>query len=268
MPDASFALPSLMVFALLFGIKHGFDADHLAAIDGLARMQAGRGHKRLARFSGALFSLGHGVMVLMAAWMLQRYGIDKLPEWLDPVGAWISIVFLFLIGITNLRNALSGATPMHTMSPLARSLMRLPLPHGLAGSMMVGAMFALSFDTMSVAAWFGLAGARHGGVAVTFALALAFVGGMVLTDAINGVMVACLIGRSERFAQRAGRLFSLLVASSALLVCGLGLARFSSEIVSAWAEGKELVFGACVLSMTLFAYALARRVHRASIVVH
>lgn len=98
MPDAAFDLPSLMVFALLFGIKHGFDADHLATIDGLARLQAKQGRRRLARFSGALFSAGHGLMVLAAAWLLQRCGIGSLPDWLDSVGAWISIVFLFLIG--------------------------------------------------------------------------------------------------------------------------------------------------------------------------
>lgn len=265
MPDASFDLPSLMAFALLFGIKHGFDADHLATIDGLARLHAKQGRGYLARCSGALFSSGHGAVVLAAAFLLHRYGIEKLPGWLDPLGAWISIVLLVLIGITNLRNALGRRDAAASLSPVAQWILRLPVPHGMAGSLLVGALFALSFDTMSVAAWFGLAGSRHGAMSATLCLGMAFVAGMILTDAINGLVVAFLIGRSEQFAERARRLFSLLVAACALLVAGLGIAKFSSEMVSAWADGKELLFGALVLSITLVGYAAARRHSKAAL---
>lgn len=262
MPHTPFDLPGAIVFALLFGVKHGFDADHLATIDGLARLQARRGRRGLARCSGALFSLGHGMMVLAAAWLLQRFGIDKLPDWLDPIGAWISIVFLSLIGAANLRSALGRREAAPRASPLARAVMRLPLPSGIGASLCVGALFALSLDTMSVAAWFGLTGSRLGGTPATLLLACAFVAGMVATDSLNGLAVAYLIGKSERFADRAARLFSLLVAASALLVAGLGVARFSSSLVDAWADGKQLMFGALIVFITVAGYLLARRQSR------
>ncbi len=265
MPEASLAFSSLMAFALLFGLKHGFDADHIASIDGLARLQTQRGRNRLARSAGLLFSLGHGLVVLGAAWSFEWLGVGRLPGWLEPLGAWISIIFLGCIGVVNLRNALRPADSSVLMSPLARSIMRLPLPHGFAGSLLVGALFALSFDAMSLAAWFGLVGSRHGGLPSTLILALCFVVGMVLTDTINGLVVASLIRRSERFVQRAGRLFSLLVAGSALLVAGFGASKFASEAVDAWADGKELMFGLLVLGVILFGYGAARRMHQGAV---
>lgn len=264
MPEPSLALTSLMAFAILFGIKHGFDADHLASIDGLARLQSRHGRNRLARMSGMLFSGGHGLVVLTAAWMLEWYGIGRLPHWLDPVGTWISIIFLLSIGIINLRNAWrpKNVASAPVMSPMAGWIMSLPVPHGFVGSLVVGALFALSFDAMTMAAWFGLAGNRHGGMSATLILALGFVFGMVITDTINGLLVANLITRSEQFVQRAGRLFSLLVACSALMVAGFGAAKFSSEVVDSWANGKELIVGLVVLASILIGYIAARRLNQ------
>lgn len=266
MPEASLALSSLMAFALLYGLKHGFDADHLASIDGLARLQSQRGRDGLARCAGLLFSLGHGMMMLAAAWSFSRLSAGSLPPWLEPLGAWISILFLGWIGIVNMRNALRPAGNAPEISPLARWVMRMPLPRGMGGSLLVGAAFALSFDAMSVAAWFGLAGGRHGGLGGTLILALCFVGGMVLTDAINGLVVASLIRRSRQFVERAGRVFSFLVAGSALLVAAFGVSKFLSEAVDAWADGKELVFGVLVFGMVVGSYWLARRVNQGAVV--
>lgn len=266
MPEASLALSSLMAFALLYGLKHGFDADHLASIDGLARLQAQRGRDGLARCAGLLFSVGHGMLMLAAAWAFSRLGAASLPGWLEPLGAWISILFLGWIGIVNMRNALRRAGATLEISPLARWVMRLPLPRGMGGSLLVGAAFALSFDAMSVAAWFGLAGARHGGLGGTVVLALCFVGGMVLTDAINGLVVASLIRRSQHFVERAGRMFSFLVAGSALLVAAFGVSKFASGAVDAWADGKELLFGVFLFGIVAGSYWLAHRMHREDVV--
>ena len=68
--------------ALVLGLKHGLDADHLAAIDGLSRLHAASGRPRLARCSGLLFAIGHGALVLLAAWWLQGHA-SALPAWLD-----------------------------------------------------------------------------------------------------------------------------------------------------------------------------------------
>lgn len=261
---STFTLSSLMAFAFLLGMKHGFDADHLASIDGLARLQSRQGRFGLARLSGMLFSSGHGLVVLAAAGLLGRYGIAQLPQWLEPIGTWVSIIFLSSIGIVNLRQALRpGKTP--TMPPIANWIMQLPLPQGVIGNLLVGAMFAFSLDAMTVAAWFNLAGSTHGGASTTLILALCFIFGMIVTDTINGLLVAKLITRSERFVRRAGRLFSILVASSALAVAGFGAAKLSSAVISAWADGRELMTGALVLGAILVCYLLARRSNRTSL---
>jgi len=51
--------------ALLLGMQHGLDPDHLAAIDGLTRFNA-RVNPARARWCGLWFSLGHGTLVTLA----------------------------------------------------------------------------------------------------------------------------------------------------------------------------------------------------------
>ena len=57
---------SLLLLTFVLGMKHGFDADHLATIDGLTRHNA-RLRPAMARYCGSLFSLGHGAVVLAIA---------------------------------------------------------------------------------------------------------------------------------------------------------------------------------------------------------
>ena len=57
---------ALAALVFLLGLKHGFDADHLATIDGLTRFNA-RHRRPFARYCGALFSLGHGALNLIVA---------------------------------------------------------------------------------------------------------------------------------------------------------------------------------------------------------
>ena len=106
------ALPAdglaLVLLVFVFGVKHGFDADHLATIDGLTRFNA-RANPRWARFCGTLFSLGHGAVVVaiaLAVSLLSRHWTT--PEWLEVSGAWISIGFLTLLGVLNLRAVLAA----------------------------------------------------------------------------------------------------------------------------------------------------------------
>ncbi|MCC6609025.1 MAG: hypothetical protein IT515_05045 [Burkholderiales bacterium] len=56
LPHDWLALAALVFF---LGVKHGLDPDHLVAIDGLTRFNS-QADRRLARWCGALFSLGHG----------------------------------------------------------------------------------------------------------------------------------------------------------------------------------------------------------------
>lgn len=257
MPEASFGVHALVLFAFLFGLRHGLDADHLAMIDGLTRLQMRESRPWLARLCGVLFSVGHGLVLLIAASLLQRLGNDVLPAWLDPLGALISIVFLFTVGVSNLRNARDGGT-MHPPGMIAKRVLDLPLLNNFFGAVAVGGMFALSFDAMATAAWFGLVGTAHEGMATTALLACAFVAGMIIVDGLNGLLMSVLIRRSERFASHARRLFSLAVACSALGMAVVILAKLALPAVDSWSEGKEILFTACVLLLTLTGFFIAR----------
>src|SRR5258708_32565110 len=100
------ALPThwlaLVGVVFLLGLKHGLDPDHLAAIDGLTRFNA-RARPVLARWSGLLFSAGHGVVVTLVAIAVATVATEwKAPRWLEDAGTWISIAFLPAPGPANL----------------------------------------------------------------------------------------------------------------------------------------------------------------------
>ena len=257
MPEASIGVQMLVLFAFLFGLRHGLDADHLAMIDGLARLQARACRPWLARLCGVLFSVGHGLALLIAASLLQRLGDNVLPAWLDPLGALISIVFLCAVGVTNLRNAVDGTTvPLPGM--IGKWVLDLPILNSFFGAVAVGGMFALSFDAMATAAWFGLVGSAHDGMATTALVACAFVAGMIIVDGLNGLLMSMLIRRSERFAAHARQVFSLAVACSALGMAVVILAKLALPAVDSWAESKEMLFTASVLVLTLAGFFIAR----------
>jgi len=84
-PDSLLALG---LIAAALGMRHGLDADHLAAIDGLARFNSSR-NPRLARWSGACFALGHGIVVITIAGTLSVLASRwQAPTALVSIGAW------------------------------------------------------------------------------------------------------------------------------------------------------------------------------------
>ncbi len=93
---------ALAALAFTLGLKHGLDADHLATIDGLTRFNA-RARPAMARWCGALFSLGHGAVVVVVAVTVGTVARQwEVPAWAGDLGAWISIAFLLALGLLNL----------------------------------------------------------------------------------------------------------------------------------------------------------------------
>ena len=251
---------ALCALVLLLGLRHGFDADHLAAIDGLTRLSTRRGHAR-ARLCGAFFSLGHGVVVLAVAALVGLLSERWTPPgWLDAFGAWVSILFLLSIGITNLRAVLATAPDqvvalVGIKGPL---LARLAPAHGPLGAAAVGALFALSFDTVSQSALFAVTATRFGGLAHALSLGGLFVLGMLIADGLNGWWIARLIARADQVAALASRIMSLAVSMVSLLVAALGVGKLLSPTIDDWSDGKELAFGAVVVSVIALSYLVAR----------
>jgi high-affinity nickel-transport protein len=256
----------LLVFVL--GLKHGFDADHLATIDGLTRFNA-RANPRMARFCGVLFSLGHGAVVIGIALVVSVLAQQwKIPEWLETFGAWVSVLFLAALGLVNLHAVLrTEPTAMvqpvgvkgRILGPLFGRLARAASP-GLVA--LVGALFALSFDTVSQAMLFALTASQFGGWQHALLLGLLFMLGMLVTDGINGLWISRLILRADQIALIASRVMSLVVAGISLLVAAFGSMKMAVPGVAAWSEGKELFFGMAVVLLIGGSFAVSVRLTR------
>ena len=260
---------SLLILTFVLGMKHGFDADHLATIDGLTRYNARR-QPRLARYCGTLFSLGHGAVVMAIALGVSALaGQWEVPEWFGVLGAAISIAFLVALGSLNLA-AVLRAGPDQVVQPvglkgrLLGSLRQVSHPVLIA---LVGALFALSFDTLSQAAFFALTASQFGGWQHALLLAMLFMLGMLLTDGINGLWIARLIARADQVALIASRVMGLVVSGVSLLVAAFGAAKLLSPAVDAWSEGKELVFGFLLVAIIALSFLAALRLTRRPVAV-
>jgi high-affinity nickel-transport protein len=100
------ALLGTAFLAYMFGLRHAFDADHIAAIDNVVRrlMQQGK-----APYSaGFFFSLGHSSIVLLASVAVAGAATAMQGRLVDihdvggAVGTGVSAFFLLLIGLANL----------------------------------------------------------------------------------------------------------------------------------------------------------------------
>lgn len=101
--------PSLLGIAFLaymFGLRHAFDADHIAAIDNVVRKLIQE--KKQPYAVGFFFSLGHSSIVVIASILIAATAAamqSRLASFHNVggvIGTTVSAVFLLLIGIANL----------------------------------------------------------------------------------------------------------------------------------------------------------------------
>ena len=260
----------LIALAFVLGLKHGMDADHLATIDGLTRFNTSAGRLRLARWSGFLFSLGHGAVVCVVAVATGMvFHNASVPSWMDNVGAWISAFFLSLLGVLNLYAVFS--TPSHEMVQMVgikgRWLSSLKSAGHPALIALVGALFALSFDTLSQAALFSVAASNYGGIFYALLLAVCFMVGMIVTDAVNGLWISHLLRRADANARIASRIMGITVALISLSVAGLGVSRQILPEAAVWQEGRELLIGVSVIVVVACSFLFARYIQQRSVVI-
>jgi nickel/cobalt transporter (NiCoT) family protein len=248
----------LALLAYTLGIKHGLDADHLATIDGFVRGNAAQ-RPRLARYSGMLFSLGHGFVVISVATAAALMsGQWHLPEWLEDMGALVSILFLLLLGAFNLHQVIHAQVGS-MVRPIGFKSRLFPA-FGAAGPLViigVGILFALSFDTLSQALLFSIAVTGEGGVWVPLLLGFLFMLGMMTTDALNGAWTAWLIRRADSTAAIASRVMGGVVAMLSLGVAGFGIFKYLRPEFAERTDAYGLWIGGGVLLATALGYALA-----------
>jgi len=205
------------VTAYILGVKHAFDADHIAAIDNTTRKLVDE--KKPAAGVGLYFSLGHSTVVFLLAALLAlgvswAVGLasdgNGIRTVLGMFGTLVSGVFLILIGLINavsffgiLKVWRQARTTALNESALERQLERRGFINKLLRPLVksvdrpakmygVGFLFGLGFDTASEIALLLLAGT---GVAsglpwyAVLCLPLIFAAGMSLFDTLDSAVM-------------------------------------------------------------------------------
>ncbi|MFC8800203.1 HoxN/HupN/NixA family nickel/cobalt transporter [Promicromonospora sp. NPDC057138] len=197
--------------AYALGLRHAFDADHIATIDNTTRRLVRA--DRDARGVGLWFSLGHSTVVLGAA-LLLALGVHALAPMLDDessplrtaTGIWgplVSGTFLLAIAVVNivmLRRAVRGHTHQHPGGPVTWVLRRFEWSTDKPARMyVVGLLFGLGFDTATEIGLLAITtSAALGQVAWYSALPLAvlFAAGMSLLDSAQGAVARRVYARA------------------------------------------------------------------------
>jgi nickel/cobalt transporter (NiCoT) family protein len=203
------------ILAYTLGMRHAFDADHIAAIDNTTRKLMGEGRRPMG--VGFFFSLGHSSVVFLLTLLLGLglksvgAGISNEGSGLHKYGALIGTSvsggFLYLIALLNVivlvgivkvflemrrgqyddeeleRQLQQRGMMMRFFGPLARSIDSSWKMYPL------GFLFGLGFDTVTEIAFLVLAGTSVAAGLPFWALLslpILFAAGMCLLDTIDG----------------------------------------------------------------------------------
>jgi high-affinity nickel-transport protein len=243
--------------AYTLGMRHAFDADHIAAIDNTTRKLMGDGQRPLS--VGFWFALGHSSVVFALA-LLLAFGVrtlagqvtdghSSLETLTGAIGTTVSGTFLFAIGLINL-GMLSGVAravravregrgeaeierllaPRGPISALTKRLgRRITAPWQMYP---LGLLFGLGFDTATeIALLFLAAGAAFGALPLyaILCLPILFAAGMALLDTLDGAFMALAYGWA--FAKPARKLYYNLTVTGLSVAVALGIG--SLELLSA-----------------------------------
>ena len=203
------------VTAYTLGLRHAFDADHIAAIDNTTRKLMGEGKRPLS--VGFWFSLGHSTIVFALAFLLSvgvralagpvKSGNSELHQVTGSIGTLVSGTFLYAIAAINVVILLGIVKVFREMrngryneQQLEEQLQKRGLMNRFLGKMTrtvsqpaqmypIGMLFGLGFDTATEVALLVLAGGAAGAGLPWYAilcLPILFAAGMSLMDSIDG----------------------------------------------------------------------------------
>jgi high-affinity nickel-transport protein len=206
--------------AYTFGLRHGVDPDHIAAIDNVTRKLMQEGKRPL--YAGFFFALGHSTVVVIASVFvaLSVAALQAKFEGFKEIGAVIgtSVSALFLLGIS-LANIAILVSVYRVFAAVKRGdrlieddLHDMLAQRGLLGRMLrslfaiitrswhmypLGLLFGLGFDTASEVGLLGISAAQgSAGLPVWSILVFPalFTAGMSLVDTTDGVLMVNAYG--------------------------------------------------------------------------
>jgi high-affinity nickel-transport protein len=219
------ALAGLAALAYTFGLRHAFDADHIAAVDNATRKLLADDTGRKPLSLGFWFSLGHSTIVFALA-LLLSFGVkavvgpvtsdgSALHSAAGVIGAGVSGVFLWVLGLLNLAVLLGIIRVFRQMrrgvydeAQLEEHLNNRGFMNRLLGGLTksvrmpwhiypVGVLFGLGFDTATEVGLLVMAGGAAAFNLPFYAilvLPVLFAAGMCLADTVDGVFMNVAYG--------------------------------------------------------------------------
>jgi nickel/cobalt transporter (NiCoT) family protein len=287
--------------AYMLGVRHAFDADHIASIDNTTRKLVGEGRPSVS--AGFWFSLGHSSVVFAASLLLVAgvrsvAGVvqdedSQVAQTLGLVGTLVAGTFLVIIGLMNLGAAVGIAQIFRRMRTgefdeaelerhlhsrgfltrvLGRVVRRVSKPWHLYP---VGLLMGLGFDTATQVALLVLAAGSAAFVLPWYAilvLPVLFAAGMSLFDTADGILMSRAYGWAflkpirKVFYNLAVTLLSVTVALviGLLVLIGLVVERFDLESGPLlWVASLDLGHvGFAIVGLFVLTWALALAVWR------
>jgi nickel/cobalt transporter (NiCoT) family protein len=208
-------LLGLGALAYSFGLRHAFDADHIAAIDNTTRKLLQQGRRPMG--VGLFFSLGHSTVVFamavglaLAAVFISK-NLTNFKTVGGVIGTSVSGIFLYIIAIINLiilveivRIFREMRTGRYDEQRLEDQLQNRGFMFRFFGPLFrlvtrswhmypIGVLFGLGFDTATEVSLLAIsAGAASSGLPVyaIVALPILFAAGMSLMDSADGAFMA------------------------------------------------------------------------------
>jgi len=255
--------------AYSFGLRHAFDADHIAAIDNTTRKLMTGGSRPLG--VGFFFSLGHSTVVLLltvaiaAAAHLVTTELPHMREMGSLVGTTVSGVFLYAIGILNLIVMIDVVRVLRAMRRgeydaqelEARLLQRGVIARWFSGLFRlvsrprqmywIGLLFGLGFDTASEVGLLttaGVAATQALPMAAILSLPIVFAAGMSLLDSADGVMMCGAYGWA--FNNPLRKIFYNLTVTglSVAVALFIGTIELVSIVTARWLDVHTGIWGA------------------------
>lgn len=208
----------LIAIVLIMGLRHGFDLDHLATIDAITRTV--RNDTKTAKFTGFLFSLGHGLIVTLLSIIVGAGVIHfTLSQHIEIFGNIISITFLIMFGLINFYTSLAITKKCSQMSIKKIIFNYINGKHYKPIFIFcVGALFAISFDTFSQITLFALSASVKGGCFFSLLIGILFMIGMMIADGFNGLVISNVIYRADKTSLIISRLMGLTIAFFSVFV--------------------------------------------------
>lgn len=207
-------LLSMGILAYTLGLRHAFDADHIAAIDNTVRKLLQQ--KKDPVGVGFYFSIGHSTVVFLMAVLLGvslNWAKNELPHFQEIggiIGTLVSGLFLLLIGFLNLiillslvklfrrlKNEHLNEEEIDDLLEGRGFITRFVYPYFKLISkswhvLPLGFLFGLGFDTASEIALLALSsGASQQAISFIgiLSLPILFASGMSLLDSLDGVVM-------------------------------------------------------------------------------